>query len=123
MLREIVASQPTREPHRRWFSNDDFDLVVWFDEIGAIAGFQLCYDRSKVERALTWTTMGGYRHFRVDAGEATPLKNLTPILVSDAEFSKAKVIAGFVEAANALEPAIRAFVVQRLQEAAPEERH
>jgi hypothetical protein len=122
MLREIVTSQPTHEPHRRWFSNDDFDLVVWFDDVGAIAGFQLCYDRSKVERALTWNTVDGYRHFRVDTGEATPLKNLTPLLVSSPEFPKDRVIAGFVEAANALEPTIRSFVIERLQEVAPCER-
>jgi hypothetical protein len=116
MLREIVVHQPTREPHRRWFSNESFDLVVWFDDLGAIEGFQLCYDRSRVERALTWTPIHGYRHFRVDAGEATPLKNLAPILVPDGEFPKDHIIAAFVEAASALELPIRSFVLQRLRE-------
>ena len=119
MLREIVTGQAAREPRRRWFSNDDFDLVVWFDDVGGITGFQLCYDRSRVERALTWTATDGYRHFRVDAGEATPLKNLTPILTSGGEFARDRVIAGFVEAADGIDPTIRSFVIQRLQEVAP----
>ena len=116
MLREIVTSQRTRELRRRWFSNEDFDLIVWLDDLGAITGFELSYDRSKVERAVTWTSIRGCQHFRVDTGEATPLKNLTPILISDGDFSKGRVIAAFAEAAKALEPTIQAFVVQRLQE-------
>jgi hypothetical protein len=52
MLREVLARQPRQEPRRRWFSGDDFDLIVWFDDLDAIAGFELCYDRSEVERAL-----------------------------------------------------------------------
>ena len=115
MLSEITTSQSPNEPHRRWFSDEDFDLVIWFDDLGAIAAFQLCYDRSKVERALVWST-GGFRHYRVDTGESTPLRNLTPILVSDGEFSKDRVIAAFLEAGNALDPTIRSFVAQRLQE-------
>ena len=117
--------RPTRERHRRWFSNQDFDLYVWFDDLGAIRGFELCYDRSDVERALTWSPTGGYRHWRVDMGEATGLNyDMTPILVSDdTEFPKDRVIAAFVTAANALEPTIRSFVVQRLLEVALSVQH
>ena len=51
MLSEVATRQSTREPRRRWFSDDDFDLVVWFSDSGVIVGFELCYDRSRVERA------------------------------------------------------------------------
>ena len=27
--------EPTREPNRRWFSNEDYDLFVWFDVAGS----------------------------------------------------------------------------------------
>src|SRR5882724_4105858 len=83
MLSEVATRQSTREPRRRWFSDDDFDLVVWFSDSGVIVGFELCYDRSRVERALVWSNVGGYGHFRVDTGESTPQKNLTPILLAD----------------------------------------
>jgi len=105
-----------REPRRRWFSDDDFDLVVWFSDSGSIAGFELCYDKSHAERALIWSSSDGYGHFRVDTGERTPLKNLTPILVADGALAKDRVIAGFLEVSKNLDPAIRSFVIARLQE-------
>jgi hypothetical protein len=52
-VHEVEARQPTGEQQRRWFSSEDFDLIVWFDALGAIAQFELCDDRSDVERALT----------------------------------------------------------------------
>jgi len=116
MLNEVAPSRSMREPRRRWFSDDDFDLVVWFSDSGSIAGFELCYDKSHAERALIWSSSGGYGHFRVDTGERTPLKNLTPILVADGALAKDRVIAGFLEVSKNLDPAIRSFVIARLQE-------
>ena len=117
--------EPTREPNRRWFSNEDYDLFVWFDELGAIRKFELCYDCSDVERALTWSPLGGYRRWRVDTGEATGLNyDMTPILVpDDAEFPKDRVTAAFAQAANTVEPTILSFVVQRLQDVPLSEQH
>jgi hypothetical protein len=126
MLREIVfapsgSSAPATDANSRWFSNEDFDLFVWFDDLGAIRAFELCYDRSDVERALTWSPARGYQHWRVDTGEATGLNyDMTPILEpDDAQFPKERVTAAFLAAANGLEPAIRSFVAERLQEAPP----
>jgi hypothetical protein len=123
-LREVVVRQPRRERNRRWFSDEDFDLIVWFDGRGAIARFELCYDRSDVERALTWSPTRGYRHWRVDTGDASGLDYaMTPILEpDDTDFPKDRIIAAFVEAADALEPPIRSFVVQRLHEVTGERR-
>src|SRR3989441_4369552 len=116
ILDQVAPSRSRREPRRRWFSDDDFDLVVWFSDSGSIAGFELCYDKSHAERALIWSSSGGYGHFRVDTGERTPLKNLTPILVADGALAKDRVIAGFLEVSRNLDPAIRSFVIARLQE-------
>jgi hypothetical protein len=116
-LREVVIAR-VREQHRRWFSNDDFDLFVWFNDRGAISWFELCYDRSAVERALTWTPTRGYEHWRVSTGDAAGMEyDMTPILVPDGtEFSKDRVIAAFVQAVSTLEPTVRSFVLQRLHE-------
>jgi hypothetical protein len=115
-LREVAVAG-ARE-RRRWFANNDFDLFVWFDGVGAISWFELCYDRSDVERALTWTPTRGYEHWRVDTGEATGMNyDMTPVLVpDDTEFPKDRIIAAFVEAASTLEPTVRSFVLQRLHE-------
>jgi hypothetical protein len=68
------------------------------------------------ERAVTWSTDRGYRHFRVDAGEDTPMRNLTPILVADGSFPKERVVGRFSRASDRLDPASRTFVLERLQE-------
>ena len=118
-LREVKASQRKGERHRRWFSNADFDLIVWFEPLDAIAGFELCYDRSGVERALSWSAEDGYRHWRVDTGEASGyMHSMTPTMERDdvTAFPKDRVIAAFAGAADAIDPMVRSFVIQRLRE-------
>ena len=92
---------------------------MWFSPSGSIARFELCYDKSRAERALTWNDAGRYGHFRVDTGEPTPLKNLSPILVAAGALSKDRVIAEFLAVSAHLDPAIRSFVVARIQEFGP----
>jgi len=116
VLNEVPASQSPQGRRRRWFSDDDFDLVVWFSDSGAIVEFELCYDKPRVERALVWSHVDGYAHFRVDTGEATPLKNLAPMLIGDGPLAKDEVIPRFLEASARLDPAIRRFILARLQE-------
>ena len=113
MLREAVLQ---REPNRRWFSDDDFDLIVWFDAAATVVAIQLCYDKSRTERAVTWSLQRGHEHFRVDAGEDSPLRNETPLFVADGPFRKGRLVEMFMRAAEALDPAIRSFVVARLLE-------
>ena len=61
MLREIPkVRQIEGEPHRRWFTDDHFDLVLWDDESRQIVGFQLCYDKHDGERAITWKEDSGF---------------------------------------------------------------
>ena len=116
MLIEIPAAQ--REPglNRRWFADEYFDLTIWASEASHIAAFELCYDKPKLHRALTWASDKGYGHFRVDAGEDNPTKNRSPILLSDGPFPKDFVIARFTESSAGLDPGVRLFVLSRLQE-------
>ena len=106
MLQELPVTHRTTEPRRRWFADEYFDLVVWTSK-SAIVAFDLCYDKPRFERALTWSREHGWGHFRVDSGEDTPVKNRTPILVSDGLFPKAQVLAHLT---------VRAFVLTKLQE-------
>lgn len=114
MLTELSSSQKMGEPKRRWFRSERFDLIVWVTEEGGVWGFQLCYGHGGRERALTWTSEGGYSHDRIDDGEGSPTKNRTPILVSDGPFPVGKVLEGFISEAVAIDPMIRDFVVERL---------
>ena len=116
MIHEATGAQVEHDPGRRWFFDEDFDLIVWQSDDSAVTAFELCYDKSSFERAITWNPEQGYGHFRVDSGEDNPMRNRTPILVTDGAFPKAEVIARFTQASIDLEPAIRAFVLERLQQ-------
>lgn len=113
MLKEI--SSPTDKQKRRWFSDDYFDLIVWIDRNEKISGFQLCYDKHKAERALTWTKDKGYTHERIDDGEANPTKNRTPILVPDGIFGVKEITELFSKKSSAIAPDIRSFVLEKLR--------
>ena len=70
MLSEIRnARQVEGEGFRRWFTDDYFDLIVWYGNDRRLIGFQLCYDKQERERALTWTLEHGFQHNRIDSGE------------------------------------------------------
>lgn len=101
MLREAIHE---RESNRRWFSDDDIDLIVWFDDAATIVSFQLCYDKSSAERAITRSPQRGHEHFRVDAGEHTPLRNETPILVADGPLRKDRLVELFLRASEEVDP-------------------
>jgi hypothetical protein len=118
MLQEYTKVAQSRgvSGRRRWFSDDDMDLIVWYMEAGAIHGFQLCYDRQGRERAFTWDEKHGPSHARVDAGEQTPLRNDTPILLPGGVPEIGRVIELFKENARDVEPDIVALVTQKLEE-------
>jgi len=117
MLQENVRkTEEGHEPRRRWFSDEYFDLVVWQSAGDGIVGFQLCYDKDRAERAVSWTRSRGYGHFRVETGEDSPVKNMTPVLVSVGAPAKEPLLARFSEASRTLDPIIRDFILERLQE-------
>ena len=108
MLREF--KQLRQEPgdgSRRWFESDGFDLVVWLDTGGALAGFQICYDLGQGEHALTWRPSSGCVHHRVDMGDHTPFSNESPVLVADGVVPWSDLLGTFDARCASLEPAIR----------------
>jgi len=113
MLREQGVRRGRED--RRWFSDEEFDLIVWTDKDGGVRAFQLCYDRSGEERALTWSREDGYRHHRVDSGDESPLRNRTPILAANGPFHAEQVVERFRAAATHLEAGLCAFILEKLQ--------
>jgi hypothetical protein len=119
MLQEIRGvRQDDASRERHWFQDDFFDLFVWTDGAGAVVAFQLGYDRAREERMLAWSQDQGFLHRRVDDGEATPLKNMSPMLIADGEFGAATVAAEFARRALQLDGALRGFILARIDEAA-----
>jgi hypothetical protein len=84
------------EGFRRWFSDEYFDLIVWYEDepqsdftADAVAGFQLCYDKRGQERALSWRREGGFSHDLIDAGEIPGQADMSPVLKPGGEFPEA----------------------------------
>jgi len=114
-LKEFPPSQATSEPTRRWFVGEDIELIVWLADNDAISGFQLCYRHAGSQFALTWTPEHGFRHDRVDEGEAAPEKNQTPILVTDGAVDADALRRLFTRTSADIERAIRDFVLEKLR--------
>ena len=118
MLSEIpyVKNIPD-EPRRRWFADDNFDLIVWYDPDKRIVGFQLCYDKQKDQRAFTWKEPGSTRHDRVDDGESEPGRyKSTPILIPDGAFDATRIAGRFKKESAEIDPTVASFVLKRLLE-------
>ena len=114
MLREIKnVRQHAEEGYRRWFVNDFFDLIVWYNK-GTVTGFQLCYDKTGNERSLTWNRDRGYSHNKIDDGEVTGHNKMTPILVADGLFDKNSIAEKFRSAGRGIDAELAAFIYNKL---------
>lgn len=76
MLREShCVAQADGEPYRRWFFDEQLDLLVWFDgPHGQPIGFQLRYGAEEGQRVLTRWPTGRICHKRIDVGERVIVK-------------------------------------------------
>jgi hypothetical protein len=115
MLKEYRTVRPPRDAQRRWFADEYFDLIVWFGDDSSIWGFQLCYDRGRSERALTWTATDGYSHDRIDDGEANPTKNRSPILVPDGTFDAHPILARLSSGSVSIDRPVREFIEDKIR--------
>jgi len=118
MLSEIrPVRQIDGEPARRWFSDDCFDLIVWYRPAGAIDGFQLCYDKKGLERAVIWLEGAGLSHHRVDDGEGRPGKRkASPVLTPAGPIDHKALAERFTAHSGLLEEGLARFVLDRLAE-------
>ncbi|MGA2976960.1 MAG: hypothetical protein ABSF77_16760 [Spirochaetia bacterium] len=113
MLAEIRnARQIEGEGFRRWFMDEYFDLIVWYDDDHSLIGFQLCYDKQNRERALTWTLDHGFQHNRIDSGEVPGHAKMTPVIIADGVFSRDPVAERFRKASRDMDPDIARLVYE-----------
>lgn len=116
MLREIKSvRQISGEPNRRWFNDDDMDLIVWHKG-NSILGFQLCYDKLKEEKAISWKPETGLVHEKVDNGESRDGHyKSTPILIENGSYDIETIKAVFSPCSvNINDDSVRAFVLEHL---------
>ena len=116
MLREIrPVKQHKNEFFRRWFEDDFFDLIVWYDERRKFSGFQLCYQKARDEHALTWLEGKGYDHHRIDSGERSVWETKSPVLAAALGFPREQIIENFIERSSGLEREVVEYVVQKIE--------
>jgi len=119
MLREIRnVKQYPGQLFRRWFNDDLLDLFVWYEAGGRIAGFQLCFDKDRQERALTYTDADGYSLNEVDAdGSAWDMSS--PVLVPGTEFPRVRLLAQLGERSEALDRRLFEYLIEKLKDYGP----
>ena len=117
MLREIrPARQKTRNAIRRWFTDADMDLFIWFTHQVPVK-FQLSYDKREAEHVLSWDRERGFMHNRIDDGEGLPGRyKMSPIMVSGSSLDTSKLARNFLIASEAMDPALADFIYARLLE-------
>jgi hypothetical protein len=116
MLKEYPCRQNQGDYLRRFMSDGDFDLYVWFRPNGEFYGFQLCYDKAGRERALTWLSDRGFSHNAVDSGECNPAKNYAPMIVANHCMPIDVVRAEFSRRSRELDAEIQELVNAKLDE-------
>jgi hypothetical protein len=104
------------ESKRRWFSSDDFDLIIWLSDDQQILGFELCYDKNGPQHSIAWSKSAGFRHMAVDDGEQRPGKyKAVPIVIADGYFDANRVHSDFLKASQTLPDEIANHVLQILE--------
>jgi len=116
MLLELQIRQSQEGRQRRWLSDDYFDLILWYEADGTPYGFQLCYDKPRWERALTWTRTTGFRHEAIDCGGASAFGNVSPTLVPTRTALDPEVREKFIQRSRSAPLEIRRLVLQMLKE-------
>jgi len=99
--------------------DEDMDLIVWFAPEDRIIGFQLCYDKSTKQKALTWLEQEGYRHCRVDEGDNPGKIKSSPVLEMDGYFDREGIRRRFRENKGDIPENIADFVCDRIMHYRP----
>ncbi len=117
MIEWAGVRQIPGEPRRRWFSSEEFDLIVRLDDSGEFIGFELCYDKTSNEHALLWSKSQGFSHMGVDDGEQRMGSHKqTPIMVANGAFDFPHLYSAFLKECTTLPEDVAGFVLQTLEQ-------
>src|ERR1700722_6060274 len=116
MLKEYSCRQVPGDYPRRFMSDDDFDLYVWFRQDGEFYGFQLCYDKTGREPSFTWLSDRGFSHFAVDTGDSYSTNGCAPVLVAEGCMPVQTVRRKFLRQSRELNEKIRKLIISKLDE-------
>lgn len=105
------VSQNEKDSIRRWFLDDFYDLIVWYDLNNNITGFQLCYGDKSDQKAITFSE-GSYSHRQIQ----TEVRGFnTPILSDSIGKIDPDLYKDFLTHADKLEDSILEYIKIHLQ--------
>lgn len=112
-----TVRQRPEEGFRRWFLNEYFDLILWYESRGGdLVGFQLCYDRHRDERAFTWETGKQSSHYVSSGADERGRPSIaTAILHGDAGAVPEEVIDRLVSERGDLDGVLLETIVERIR--------
>lgn len=125
MFHEISnVKQKSQVQLRRWFTDNDMDLFVWFSRHAPI-GFQLSYNKQIGEKAIYWEIDNGFQHYSVDSGDVEPIKyKMSPLDSIDDDFDTYTIARAFLHNSEHIETTLADFIYARLLEyPGPGEKH
>lgn len=117
MLKEISdLTQTSDDLKRRWFSDENLDLYVWYDNSDEISEFQISYNKHSNEQVLTWNNKSGLSNHGVDSGSTDPRKmKSSPIMTEESKHNIELVRNLFLESGQKLEHDLYDHVLSRLK--------
>jgi len=104
MLQELKnVKQIDGEAFRRWFVDDDLELILWYDDAKKLEGFQICYDKRAGTRTITWK--------RITSSDG----DTKSVLLSDGPYNKSRLLAMMKASTPSLDEKLRTFILGRLE--------
>ena len=104
MLRELKnIRQIDGERQRRWFADDEMDLILWFSPEKRLDGFEICYDKLGGTRTITW------KNIRTRDG------TMKSVLMAENAFERKRIKDMLAERSGNLEQNLRQFILDRLE--------
>ncbi len=104
MLRELKnIKQIEGEPRRRWFADEELDLILWYNSDKRLDGFEICYDKLAGSKSITWKTI-------------QTVEGLSKsILVSNSFHDRERIRNMLADRSDNLEHHLRKFILDRLE--------
>ena len=114
MLKEIKhISQIPNERKRRWFTDDFFDLFVFYEN-DEIVEFQLSYNKKDNEKVIIWSKIEGFSHQQIDEGDHPGKVKRSPIIIPDGKLDKLFIIEKFRDESKKIDKEVAEFVLKKL---------
>ncbi len=104
MLRELKNDRQNKgDRHRRWFKDEQLEIILWYDDERKLDGFQICYDKLAASRLITW------KKITTSEGESKS------ILTSDSPFDRERLYYMIDSRSDRLGSPLKQFILDRLE--------